>query len=42
MNTHSSCLILALSSLLPWSVSQAQDEEAVTFDLMRRRRLHRA
>nr|WP_298725276.1 CHRD domain-containing protein [uncultured Steroidobacter sp.] len=36
MNTHSSCLILALSSLLPWSVSQAQDEEAVTFDLSAR------
>lgn len=36
MNTRSSYLILAVSSLLPWSVSNSQDEEVVTFDLSSR------
>lgn len=33
MNTRASYLILAVSSLLPWSASNAQDEDVVTFDL---------
>lgn len=33
MNTRASYLILAVSSLLPWSAANAQDEDVVTFDL---------
>jgi hypothetical protein len=36
MNTRSSYLVLAASSLLPWSASQGQDEEVVTFNLSAR------
>src|SRR5688500_2282430 len=33
MNTRSTYLILAVSSLLPWSTSHGQDDDAATLDL---------